>query len=85
MQAAQTKDQIREFVTKIAVRKGVASVADGDSLISAGVLDSMAIFRLVSFLEETFGVAVDDEEIAAENFRSIDAIQDFVAAKLKSS
>ena len=81
MDPAQIKDQVREFILKIATRKGVQSVADDDSLTSAGVLDSMGIFRLVSFLEETFGVGVSDEEITAENFQTINAIQEFVSAK----
>jgi acyl carrier protein len=83
MQPTEIKDQVRGFITKIATRKGVTSVADDDSLITTGVLDSMGIFRLVSFLEETFSVAIDDEEITGENFSSINAIQEFVAAKFR--
>jgi acyl carrier protein len=81
MGPAEIKDQVREFVMKIAVRRGVQSVADDDSLTAAGVLDSLGIFRLVTFLEETFAVGVSDEEITSENFQSINAIQEFVSAK----
>ena len=81
MESAQIKDQVREFIMKIATRRGVQSVADDDSLTSAGVLDSMGIFRLVTFLEETFAVGVSDEEITSENFQSINAIQEFVSSK----
>jgi acyl carrier protein len=81
MQPAEIKDQVREFIMKIAIRRGVQSVADDDSLTAAGVLDSLGIFRLVTFLEETFAVGVSDEEITIENFQSINAIQEFVSAK----
>jgi len=81
MESAQIKDQVREFIMKIATRRGVQFVADDDSLTSAGVLDSMGIFRLVTFLEETFAVGVSDEEITSENFQSINAIQEFVSSK----
>ena len=82
MESALIKDQVRGFITKIAARRGVTSISDDASLTSAGVLDSMGIFRLVSFLEESFAVAISDEEITADNFHSINAIQDFVTAKM---
>jgi acyl carrier protein len=82
MEAAIMKEQVREFITKIAARRGVQSVSDDDSLTGAGVLDSMGIFRLVSFLEENFSVAISDEEITGDNFQSINAIQEFVIAKM---
>jgi acyl carrier protein len=84
MEPAIVKDRVREFVMKIAVRRGMPKLADDDSLTSTGVLDSMAIFRLVSFVEETFSVAIGDEEITSENFRSINAIQGFVLGKLET-
>ena len=82
MESVVIKEQVREFIGKIAARRGVKSINDDVSLTDAGVLDSMGIFRLVSFLEESFGVAIGDEEITADNFHSINAIQDFVAAKI---
>jgi acyl carrier protein len=82
MEPALIKDRVREFIMKIAVRRGVPKLADDNSLTSTGVLDSVGIFRLVSFVEETFSVAIGDEEITSENFRSINAIQEFVLGKL---
>ena len=82
MAPALLKDRVREFIMKIAVRRGVPKLADDDSLTSTGVLDSVGIFRLVFFVEETFSVAIGDEEITVENFRSINAIQEFVLGKL---
>jgi acyl carrier protein len=39
------------------------------------------VMEIISFLEETFGVVVDDEEIVPENFRSLRAMSDYLAAK----
>jgi acyl carrier protein len=82
IEAELIKDRVREFIMKIAVRRGVPKLTDDDSLTSTGVLDSLGIFRLVSFVEETFSVAIGDEEITNENFRSINAIQEFVLGKV---
>jgi acyl carrier protein len=78
------KDQIRQFVcTELASAKGIAVVADDESLIENGVVDSLGIFRLVTFLEETFRVKIGDEEISAENLQSVDMIEQFVLRKGK--
>jgi acyl carrier protein len=72
-------DQIREFVVeKLAQSKGITVTSDSDSLTEKGIIDSLGIFRLVAFLEETFHLSIADEDITHENFRSIDAIRDYV-------
>lgn len=81
-QVQSTKDQIREFVKEAAQRKGVNDVTDTLSLVQSGVIDSLGIFRLVSFLEESLKVRISDEEIVGENFETIDDIDRFVTAKL---
>jgi acyl carrier protein len=78
-----TYEQIREFVLPIAQRMGIHSFSDEESLIHSGIIGSLAVFRLVSFLEETFSVTIADEEIVAENFDSIDKINCFVMSKLR--
>ena len=76
------KEQIRQFVLDTAQRKGIGSVADDESLTANGIIDSLAIFRLVSFLEDTFSLRIADDEIVNENFKSVNDIERFVVAKL---
>ena len=82
-QAAVTiKEQVREFVREhLAGVKGIKSFTDQESLLDSGVIDSLGIFRMVSFLEETFGIRVADEEITAENLQSIDVVEQLILAK----
>jgi acyl carrier protein len=76
------KDQIREFIQEnLASVKGISSFRDDESLMDNGVIDSLGIFRLVSFLEENFGVRVSDEEINPENLKSVDTIEQLLVAK----
>lgn len=76
------KDQIRHWVVETAERKGVEFTSDDESLTANGVIDSLAIFRLVSFLEETFQLRVADEEIVNDNFKSVNDIERFVTSKM---
>ncbi|HEY6768949.1 MAG TPA: acyl carrier protein [Candidatus Sulfotelmatobacter sp.] len=83
-QSASARDQIREFIQKdLASAKGISSFSDGESLMDNGIIDSLGIFRLVAFLEETFRVRIGDEEITAENLKSVDSIEQLVLAKKK--
>ncbi|HVN19579.1 MAG TPA: acyl carrier protein [Dongiaceae bacterium] len=78
------KGQIREFVMEhLASAKGVSSFTDQESLMDSGVIDSLGVFRVVSFLEETFNVRIADEEISSQNLKSIDSIERLVLEKLK--
>jgi len=84
IEQAQVKDQIREFILKdLASAKGVSSFSDSESLMESGVIDSLGIFRLVAFLEETFRVRIGDEEITHDNLKSVDSIEQLVLAKAK--
>lgn len=50
-------------------------------LIGLGVIDSMTLLRLVSFMEERFGIRILDEDISARNFRSLATMEAFLQFK----
>jgi len=80
-QSDTIKSQLREFIQEIADSKGVASFTDQESLTDNGVIDSLSIFRLVSFLEDRFGVRIADEEINYDNLQNVEAIEQLVVSK----
>jgi acyl carrier protein len=83
-QAPVLKDQIRGFIMEnLAHAKGIESFTDDEPLMESGVIDSLGIFRLVSFLEEDLRVKVSDEEINAETLGSVNSIEQLVLRKKK--
>lgn len=56
-------------------------LGETDSLLERGLLDSMAIVKLISFLEDRFGVQLSDEEFDPDNFETLKAIGALVEAK----
>lgn len=54
------------------------------ALIENDVLDSMGIFELVSFVEERFGIEIDDEDLVPDNFETIGAISSLIMRKTDS-
>ena len=78
------KEQIREFVSKTTF-SDPKKIKDGTLLFDEGIFDSMGLLNLISFLEEDFCIKVDDSELDAANFGSINAIASFLERKLKVS
>jgi len=54
---------------------------DGDSLMLRGIIDSTGALEVILFLEETFGITVDEEEMIPENLDSVDQIVAYLARK----
>ncbi len=50
-------------------------------LVSSRILDSLAVLQLVTFLEESFGISIEDDELVAQNFDSVSHMAAMVAAK----
>jgi acyl carrier protein len=77
---SDVRDTVHAFIVKN-FYVGTGAFADDDSLLDRGIVDSTAILEVISFLEETFGIRVDDAEIVPENLDSIRAITAFVTKK----
>lgn len=54
-------------------------------LVSSGILDSVATLRLVTFLEERFGIQVEAHEADEEHLNTLVSIAELVASKPKAS
>ena len=61
------------------------SLANEDSFLNKGIIDSTGIMEVIIFLEEEFGITVDVEEMIPENLDSINNIVSFVDRKRRSA
>ena len=76
---------VRRFITEnLLFRDDGDAISDNQSLLEAGIIDSTGVLELVSFLENTFGIEVRDDEMLPENLDSISAIANFVGRKAQS-
>lgn len=80
--ADSLKQSIRRFIeASFLFREGRGGLADDESLLGAGLIDSTGILELVSYLETEFGIVVLDEEIVPENLDSVGQIAAYVDRK----
>lgn len=75
------KQQVRGFIASNFIITDLEKLADGDSLLEHRILDSTGFIELVSFLEETFKVQIQDEEMIPENLDSLDNIEAYIHRK----
>ena len=54
-------------------------------VLRQGIIDSLGVFQVVSFLEEKWGIRIDDAEITVDNFQSIDAMAQLASSKMQQS
>lgn len=77
-----TEAEIRGFLADIFfLGDDPASIPGSQSLIEAGVIDSTGVMELVGFLEEQYGIRIEDDELIPENLDSIDNMVRFVTHK----
>jgi acyl carrier protein len=76
--------QIREFILEKFPLARKQRLQDSDALLESGILDSLGVLDLVSFVEREFSIGVADDELVPENFQTIDRIVAFVGSKSSS-
>jgi len=77
-----SKSLIKQFIlTQLVKDSATKDLSDIDSLIDSGIIDSLAIMKLLSFLEEQFEIQIGGDELVMENFETIDAIEQMIAGK----
>ena len=77
----EIKQQVRSFVTTNFYVPDPASLSDETSLLDQGIIDSTGVLEVIGFLEETFGITVEDSEMLPENLDSIERITGFITRK----
>ena len=76
------KTEIRTFVVdNFMMGMNPGELGDKDSLLDKGIVDSTGVLELVGFLEETFEIQIDDEELIPENLDSVDKITAYINKK----
>lgn len=76
------KDQIKQYLAEnFMFSDDGYQLSDSASFLEEGVVDSTGVLELVMFVEETFDVTVEDEEIVPENFDSVAQLAEYIHRK----
>jgi acyl carrier protein len=76
-------EQLRNFISEITF-SDIDKIKDDTLLFEEGIFDSLGFLSLVSFLNEEYGVDVTNDELSEDNFKSINAVVEYIAKKKNS-
>lgn len=79
------KDAVRKFVIENFCFGQDPGLGDEDSFLEKGIVDSTGVLELVSFLENTHGIKIENEELIPDNLDSIGRICAFLETRLHQS
>ena len=71
----------RFIVEEIMIGSERTKIEPDQSLLDSGILDSLALLRLISFLEDQYQITIEDGEVTPDNFESIATIKTFLEQK----
>ena len=78
------REQIRKFIfNNFLFNDNSRVLNDNESFLNSGIIDSTGVLELVSFVEETFNIQVNDDELIPENLDSIVQLVQFIQNKKK--
>ena len=79
---SKTKETIKTFIVENFLFGSEDGLKDETSFLEEGIIDSTGILELVTFLEEEFSIAIEDEELVPENLDSINNVTAFLEKKI---
>lgn len=79
----QIEQEVRRFVVdNFLFGEGEQNLSNDDSFLEKGIVDSMGILTLVSFVQEKYGFEVPDQDLVPENWDSIALISAYVQSRV---
>jgi len=76
------KETIRAFILEsVLAGSKTTGIADDDSFMDKGIIDSTGILELVAFIQDTFKIEVRDDELVPDNFDSVEKLSRYLSRK----
>ena len=81
-ETVEAGSRIRRFILKhFPLARKQSSIEDDSQLLNSGIIDSLGVLDLVSFIENEFKITISEEDLLAENFETIASMTTFIERK----
>lgn len=77
----QALEKINRFIASEILKQPNREIARDEALISSGLVDSFSLVDLALFIEDNFGVRIEDTELNAETFDTLDQLAEIVLSR----
>jgi acyl carrier protein len=72
------------FIAQKILKQPGRQIAPGAALISSGLIDSFSLVDLALYIEDTFGVRIEDTELNADTFDTLDQLEAIIRQRMES-
>jgi acyl carrier protein len=79
----QVRERIRQFVGESFLFGQPVDISDDDSFLESGIIDSTGVLELITFIEDAFGIRVQDSDLVPDNLDSIEKLTRYVQRQLR--
>jgi acyl carrier protein len=73
--------QIAKFIAEKIIKQPGKVIAADEALISSGLIDSFSLMDLALYIEDEFGVVIQDTELNAETFDNLDQLAALISSR----
>ena len=79
----EIKSKLKEFIiNNFLLGNHSKCFNDDDSFLEKGIIDSTGVLELVNFIEETYNIKVEDEELIPDNLDSLNKLTSYIKKKM---
>ena len=73
--------KIETYIASRILKQSKRKISADEHLISSGLIDSFSLVDLALFIEDTFGVRIDDTELNAQTFDTLDQLANLIQSR----
>ena len=77
----QTMSSLEKFITTQILKQPNRKIAADEPLLSSGLIDSFSLMDLALYVEDTFGVRLEDTELDAATFDNLNQLTALIEAR----
>ena len=81
---SQLAEELRAFIDENFLFGVETKYTDDDSLLESSIVDSTGVLELITHIEGTYDILIEDEELVPENLDSINALVQYITKKVES-
>lgn len=82
LEGSEAKEALRSFITLTLIHNPDYPLDDDEPLLTGGLIDLASLEELAEYIEESFGVHIDEAELSTENVDTLQDIIDLVQSRL---
>lgn len=81
MRIEDVNNDLRKFIVDNFYFGEELDFSDSDSFLEKGIIDSTGTLELIAYLEKTYHIKVNDQDLTPENLDSVDRLAAFIERK----